>query len=1292
MKHLNQQKNHIKWSLKNALLMILFIGVSSTVFSVNPPKIRKQKMVYNNLGDVPPVSGPYIETEDWLFATIEDKEDKGIVSAGFTDGPHGSSSGTKKPSIIKTDANLNELWRYHISSTTTIYDASGNTYLPSLSGSSRCSDIIQAGDYYYATVQLAVYQTFGLGTSFNERPVLIKLGKDGTLQTGFPMVLSTSWGGYTNDLKNRVFGISYDATNNCIYLCGTFDVHVWAAKVNESNYSIVQTNFSQTEGAYNSIAVLYADGSVTGELPETLNQAPYQVCMVGRFNSLTTPGSFSCTNPPTGLSDAVVTRCDLDFANPVNLTLNAPTSSSDYSSSYPRGHGGVSTCPTLTVYRSSNDEAFSVEQMKDGNLIVSIRYNISYIGGFSFFNGNGKAIEGNIQSYDNCLCAEAKTAGREQLIDADGFALIITKGFSSNTTITTPDVKRHQHVGHLNGDDYQFVLHPDNDGEKILGSSTTADFFFGDNWSWEYRNRYRIFSYDPQLSSSTSLTGGVVEWIIVANGTGQSYACIFDIYPTYRGGAVGVGNSYLGGENYDWILLGRPCETNITLSGNDLGPNTLNRTFSIEKFIKDDPNYDGVQTEAFLYNPRLINAQVIVETGFSLRIHGTCTLSFASNENQFDSANNSGREASIVVKPGAKIIMESGAKLTGYSGCPNTMWGGVKLEGGTSGTNNSVQSGGEIEMNEALIENAVVGIRALTGAKVKCYNTPPIIGRTSIINFRNCRRAIEIHPWTANESDNVFFKYVNFLGDAPLYDYNYKGIKDFVSTWDFNGLKIWGCSFINSYTGTYYDDSRGTAITSFNLTADIIKGSNITTNNGSCSYPSGCTNLFDGLDVGIWNGGNSVGNVIKVYGNEFKNIANGVYGGTGFNLRLYDNDFYWNTSFLQPPSTHGNNWVKAIHTVNYDGLILDKNRINAKTFLYPYTSMFMETVTSQTFPSIVQNNITWNDLTLGAFGVGMFNGSSGTNLDFFCNEYNYLAQDWYLGGSFRPAVGSLGAYGNANKWTKNLNLAPDQSIFKATSPTLDYFTTNPANFNDPYNPNRLLNVSFVNQQDHLSTERDCPQTNPCDRYNYEEEFGGEHSGEFRVIMNSFQESLEAMNKGDFELSRSKVALIERLEENNKKILLINTLIPIFEQKRQFNMTVAEKNILLELSVGHDHENEYARNVLTFFADIQFMPYTPPKPQLSSNIDVLAVEDKPAVSNFSIFPNPNSGLLYFSLPKELKNTIEINVSNMMGLIVLNTKIMDQTDGAMDISGLTSGVYLVSIMKNGQLLYKSLISKL
>lgn len=98
MKQLTQHKNLQFRLLKPGFLLLSLFTIFNLAFAVDPPKTVKQKMVYNNLGDVPPVSGPYIETEDWLFATIEDIEDKGIVSAGFTDGPHGSGSGTKKPS------------------------------------------------------------------------------------------------------------------------------------------------------------------------------------------------------------------------------------------------------------------------------------------------------------------------------------------------------------------------------------------------------------------------------------------------------------------------------------------------------------------------------------------------------------------------------------------------------------------------------------------------------------------------------------------------------------------------------------------------------------------------------------------------------------------------------------------------------------------------------------------------------------------------------------------------------------------------------------------------------------------------------------------------------------------------------------------------------------------------------------------------------------------------------------------------------------------------------------------
>ncbi len=1250
------------------------------VFGItNPPKVVQQKSINNTNSDLSSTKPP---EKDWLFATIEDEEDKGFVSCGFAD--------NHKPSVVKMSPSLDFLFRDDFEDTEPIIDESGIVWTMVIDGSTRCTDLIQVGNYYYVSGFAKLKR---LDPNFpptmpyhyiylEEKPLLFKYSKDLILQPNFPKTYGTNgWTSttytYSNSKSHRANGIAYDYSNDKIYLVGSTvgtvsgsdENFVWAAVIETTNYTITtQTDFSHIEGVYYGITPIYDHGSTYTKKPINGTDAPNQFAFCGRI-ATTRTGTFSNYT----MADALITKCDGNLtSNIAHIQRDAP--SSGYSLSYPRGAGVPTTCPTETAVRNSNDEASSIIQLPNGNfeLAISIKYNIYLAKGNGYFN----------PGLNNPYCSQVgpiPAQDREQLLDCDAFILIVDKGFTNGSTTNLIQ----QHVAHLDGDDYQFIIkQTSNTSNEIIaiGTITVPDV------SGDSEDEYWVFKYTPNFS-----TGNLsLNWERSYQGTSKSYCCGFSITPTYKGGILIAGNNGIAGDNYDWLLLGRDCETNIGFTGWDFGPNMIDgKTFSVQKDLAGT----GLTTMS-LWNPRTIHAQVRVETGFTLRLlsHGGgtgCELSFLNSEDFFDSAYNSEWQYGIIVEKGAVLEMQPNTLLTSNTGCGNTFWGGVLLENGTT---TNAHDGGELTMIEATIENASTGVSVNNGGFIHCENNPVTVGRTSTINFKNCRRSVQLGWWTSSGSSWSYFKYANFLGDNPINEYNGAGIKDFISLWDFNGLNLYGCSFRNIYTGTYPDKSRGMGITSFNINAQILKGSNTFATSGSCTIPTGNSNLFEGLDIGIWNGGNSNSNQIFIQGNEFKNVANGIYAGTGKKLQLYDNDFYWDNNFLQPINGHPNHHVKAIHTANVDGLLFDQNRINAKLFISPFTGMYLENVNDVGVPSLIFKNKTWNDLGIGIFGTAMINSNGSNNaLDLICNEYINMQQDWSIEGTgttaFRTQVGNA-SIGNSNKWSKPYS--GPSNIIKLYSPTIDYYSFKELDPLNPYTPNDLFPASGNVVRRHTIAERDCNPTDPCIRYLLDA--NGQYYAEVRVLrIPPYEEALDALNKGDFITARDKTNSIETYPENYQKIELLNILIPIFEQHRQFNMTTIEKEALTNLTIGYEPENEYARNVLTFFAGKKFKPSPKPNVNSTSNLSTAVPQTNKESFDYLLYPNPASNSIKIQFPNEINPENTIIFTNVMGVKVLELNNI-ASNQLIDLSAFANGMYIITITSKGQMVYTTMVSKI
>jgi len=66
----------------------------------------------------------------------------------------------------------------------------------------------------------------------------------------------------------------------------------------------------------------------------------------------------------------------------------------------------------------------------------------------------------------------------------------------------------------------------------------------------------------------------------------------------------------------------------------------------------------------------------------------------------------------------------------------------------------------------------------------------------------------------------------------------------------------------------------------------------------------------------------------------------------------------------------------------------------------------------------------------------------------------------------------------------------------------------------------------------------------------------------------------------------------------------------------------------------------------------------------------------------LYPNPTNGILNISLPENNGKGITIKVTNVIGKVVLENKVINSSNQSkLDLSGFDSGIYFVKVIGNG-----------
>ncbi len=245
-------------------------------------------------------------------------------------------------------------------------------------------------------------------------------------------------------------------------------------------------------------------------------------------------------------------------------------------------------------------------------------------------------------------------------------------------------------------------------------------------------------------------------------------------------------NDYCGNANQVEITLG-PCDaklfkTNVYNNGN--------------QYVKIDTNT--------LWNTKkYITTNIIIPNNVTLTI--TDTIAFSNN-------------AKMIVHPGGRLNISGGVLL---SSCENSLWQGIEVWGTPdaaqySGSRNvtSTQQG-EVVLNNAVIKNAVCGVRV---GKLNPRNQGKGGGviKASYSQFVNNKKAVHFNPYSHvnvfnRVTDNVsYFHHCTFSVDDDAY-FTVDTSNVQVALHNVTGVQFRGCNFEDMQTKTSWTD-MGTAL------------------------------------------------------------------------------------------------------------------------------------------------------------------------------------------------------------------------------------------------------------------------------------------------------------------------------------------------------------------------------------------------------------------------------------------------------------------------------------------------
>jgi len=1178
-----------------------------------------------------------IDNADWIFG-ITESDNFSYTAAGYS-----GADAIYKPSLVKVDENLNSI----NSTEYTSFSEGTNPFV--VSGFSTFNDIRCINNDYTIAVGHANLDINGTN---KQKPIIAKTNYALTSLNGKTFFTSDNieyrfWcvKEYINDdgdIYYFVAGLKKESSTP-VWFVAIIDENL--ALVSNTNM-VVQNNSADIVGEIRGICLSYPNGSLPNGKPVIAGETPDRVLLAG-----------NCIE--NGKENAMLIAVDFNkwFTNQ-NKSIDIL--SSKEIDSDPNGINSYSStffdrvtfpivnwpCSTLTTPASNfNDIARSIEQDKNGNYIMSV---------FAHF----------VILNETQVCSNEVPNDFDEMRSAD--LVLHSYRWDNGGLIETAK----NHLGHVSGYDFEGRAKFDHDG-KIYVLSSNGDFGISQiranqsppfTSSSDYNSNYILFK--AELINNGGWQINRLWHKIIRGGTGPTTdqsgsVCGFDFVVTHNNEIVGGGDNKIQTDNYDIIKVGRDCQVNQ--SKWDILPNMPDGiTFSVKQAL-GNPASGTLTWGADHY----VKAIIKIESGFTLQVpyywpgNGGNTIEFADPHQVFELADQNNLDFSIVVEPNGKLILKNQAKLTSSSGsCESSNWGGIQL---LSAPTAGPTANARLELEDAIIENAKIGVQLYYGGIAQCKNTYTfaVNGDFVIENFKNCRKSVEFLQNTKDIPNPSYFNNINFISSQAINDMDGKGINGFVSLWDVQGVTFRGCRFLNTYNGEL---KTGNGITSFNASYNVMPGNEISINHSGCTQPVGRNNRFYGLTNGIVIGNESSlskNRRVKIANCDFINNGKGILQETTNNTFIYSNYYEWDAI---APSMHATNATNPyfLYSNFSDDIKVIQNNINLTLpMAQPFYGMgvFNTNVDILSNLSKIQKNTITNNTTApplpGSCNITghIFNGDN-SNLLIMCNTYTDLYQDWLCQASSIMSAQTLTVgpidFDLNNSFTTCYN-SPFKNKIINNSNNFDYFNLPPS-----INPNLCSkNVDPKTANDILS----CSAIPICDIYT--------ELGDFKE---NLPEELMVGKHPDKNASSS----IAKIENTADFSLLYNQL---QMEQRLFKATNDELAQMYQLAIGTDFSAAQARNYLRFFYGYVFNnPEAKQESQLAQKSNQLK---KVAPNKVHYYPNPNNGiLLTIKLNKEIDQDVDLhlidNTGKLISKYVLNKDILQSE---ITLPNLASGFYFI-----------------
>ncbi|MCC7453925.1 MAG: T9SS type A sorting domain-containing protein [Crocinitomix sp.] len=457
--------------------------------------------------------------------------------------------------------------------------------------------------------------------------------------------------------------------------------------------------------------------------------------------------------------------------------------------------------------------------------------------------------------------------------------------------------------------------------------------------------------------------------------------------------------------------------------------------------ITDDLTWGGTQT---------FDHDIIIESGNTLTLTGTLKMAGSKH---------------IIVEQGAELKINGGT-LT--SAC-DAFWGGVIVQGDFSLEQTSTNQGVVTLLNDALIENATVGVALWQHGD---WTSTGGIIYSSNATFKNNKKDVEFIQYTNHNGygvlpnvsrfTNTTFTWTDdFMADNPL---------GHVTMYWVDGIRFNACDFIDERTSpaSRYQTDYGrnnSGIYSLDAHYYVLAG---------CEDISGCTGpldtdgdeideddwkpcTFTNLDFGIYAANNVTEHAITVDRAVFTNNLYGVQivnvNGPAINRNLFqytndENNFEDYTSY-------------GIHLLKSGGIKVEENVLINSTSSSLVDGIIAANL-GETEELLYKNEFTNLEYAIAAVGKNRSYDPSGTEtpkgLQFQCNTNVDNIYDHFVIGSFAPGAetpyyGVKALNGSASNPSGNtfsaLSEAIDGEHYYNTSNSISYFYYNGEDNEEP---------------------------------------------------------------------------------------------------------------------------------------------------------------------------------------------------------------------------------------------------